>query len=150
MTRLTPEEILARLSQGYDADADDADEWDRMFHDVIESDVSVNEDSIKAFAMLLEREKSPAALSADRFSCLLRERYQYYWSSPGKYARDYFEEDWAQMGDYPTGREEAVAKLADYVDWDAVADSHELSDHAFVKLDPEAVETGVHVFKDKD
>lgn len=151
MTQLTPEEILARLSQGYDRDADGFDEWDEMFHDVIdEGDEQVDEDSVKAFAMLLEKEKSPAVLSADRFSCLLDERYKYYWSSPGKYARHYFESDYAQMGEYPTGRAEAVADLAEYVDWDAVADSHELSDHAFVKLDPEAIETGVHVFKDQD
>lgn len=149
MTKLTPQQITDRLDQGYDTDRDGADEWDEVFYELIDKgDERVTKDSLLAYAHYLTEGGASDPISASEFTDTFEKRYQYAWDSHGAFARHFFTEDWTSMGDHPSVRAEVLAKFEEYVDWEEVGSSPEMSDYTFVTLPGADDLAPLHVFSD--
>lgn len=148
---LTPPEILARLDAGY-PDWENPDsplwEWDNTLDDTIGSGHSeVNEDSVRAFILYLtESARQTERFTPAKFTEELTTRYRYYWSDVAKFAREHAASEWADMGDNPKGRTEALEEFSDLIDWDAWTDTPEFSGQWYTVTLPD--ESGVHVFRE--
>lgn len=149
MTKLTPQQITDRLNQGYDPDRDGADEWDEAFYELIDKgDERVTKDSLLAYAHLLTEGGASDPVSADEFAASFEDSYRYAWDSHGAFARHFFTEDWASMGDHPSVRTEVLEKFEEYIDWEEVGSGHEMSDYTFVTLPGADALAQLHVFRD--
>lgn len=150
LREITPAGILARLDADFpDLGNEDSQffGWDNVLFDLIEGGAAMyNKDAVRAFLIYIEMSCVAPTIDADDFRQEFEERYRGYWSSAGKFAREYVIDDWATQGDSPSGRFEALEEFGDFIDWDSYADSPMITgDWCLVTL-PDG--SGVHVFKE--
>ena len=148
--KLNISEITARLDAGYPAWEDPDSvywEWDNAIDDLIEDESSeVTEASIHALlAFLRLTERQEEKFTPKKFVGELTRRYKGFWSDEAKFARAMAAPDWADMGEYPSGRAEALEEFGDLIDWNAYTELPQFTDEWAVIQMPD--EEGVHVFQ---
>lgn len=147
--KLDASQITARLDAGYPAWQDpDSEywEWDNAIDDLIEDDSNdLTETSIRAFlASLSLADRQKEKRTPTKFTEELLLRHKGLWSDRATFARAVAAPDWADMGEYPSGRAEALEEFGDLIDWNAYTELPQFTDQWIVIQLPD--ENGVHVF----
>lgn len=146
---LNVSQIATRLDAGYPAWQDTDSiywEWDTQLDGLVNDRYNnVTESSIRAFLTFLRlTERELEMFTPEEFAEELTRRYKDFWSDEAKFARDVAAPDWADMGEHPSGRAEALEEFGDLIDWEAYTKLPEFTDRWVVIQMPG--ENGVHAF----
>jgi hypothetical protein len=126
---------------------EDADDWGYEIGELADrTDGGVS--ALVAFTHAFEDGRQSVTLDWSDFKREFERMYQGLWTRPGAFAR-YLAEEATEFGtpQEQRGRREFLKRYGDLIDWDADAESPEMSDYTMIKADPSPASTAVYVFQ---